>query len=94
MMSTGRQDMNERTTFLSKVPVLQELTQFEKFKIAEVGALQTPLAATRLTGFRLQAMEVRNFKDGDVIVEEGAEGNEFFVIQKGTVKCYKRLLKF
>ncbi len=38
MMSTGRQDMNERTTFLSKVPVLQELTPFERFKIAEVRA--------------------------------------------------------
>ena len=36
MMSTGRQDMNERTTFLSKVPLLQELTPFERFKIAEV----------------------------------------------------------
>lgn len=36
MMSTGRQDMNERTTFLTKVPVLQELTALERFKIAEV----------------------------------------------------------
>ena len=39
-------------------------------------------------------MAVRNFKDSEVIVEEGAEGTEFFVIQKGTCKCYKRLLKF
>ena len=41
-----------------------------------------------------QAMEVRNFRDSEVIVEEGAEGNEFFVIQKGSCKCYKKLLKF
>jgi hypothetical protein len=38
MVSTGRQDMTDRTSFLSKVPVLQELTPFERFKIAEVRA--------------------------------------------------------
>jgi len=35
MMSTGKQDMNERTQFLSKVSLLDELTLFERFKIAE-----------------------------------------------------------
>jgi CRP-like cAMP-binding protein len=39
-------------------------------------------------------MEVRTFRDSEVIVEEGAEGNEFYVIQQGTCNCYKRLPKF
>ena len=42
MMSTGRQDMHDRTQFLSRVPLLQDLAHFERFKIAEV-----PLVASR-----------------------------------------------
>jgi hypothetical protein len=36
MMSTGRQDMGARTRFLGRVPLLQGLAHFERFKIAEV----------------------------------------------------------
>eukprot|EP00960_Hanusia_phi_P033828 750659-Hanusia_phi.AAC.1 len=35
MMQSGKQDMNDRLQFLSKVSLLAELTQYEKFKIAE-----------------------------------------------------------
>ena len=36
MQSAGRNDMNARMAFLNKVPILAELTSFERFKIAEV----------------------------------------------------------
>eukprot|EP00293_Proteomonas_sulcata_P015907 CAMPEP_0184299580 /NCGR_PEP_ID=MMETSP1049-20130417/10163_1 /TAXON_ID=77928 /ORGANISM="Proteomonas sulcata, Strain CCMP704" /LENGTH=388 /DNA_ID=CAMNT_0026610057 /DNA_START=355 /DNA_END=1521 /DNA_ORIENTATION=- len=75
MMSTGQQDMNERTQFLTKVTLLEELTHFERFRIAE-------------------AMEIREFVDGDAIVKEGDPGSEFFIIQKGNVQCFKKTLKF
>ena len=38
-------------------------------------------------------MNVRNFEDGETIVEEGAVGNEFFIIQRGTCNCFKKALK-
>ena len=38
-------------------------------------------------------MNVRNFEDGETIVEEGAAGHEFFIIQRGGCSCYKRALK-
>ncbi len=39
-------------------------------------------------------MEVRNFEDGQTIVQEGDAGAEFFIIQSGNCNCYKRTLKF
>ena len=41
----------------------------------------------------MQAMNVRNYEEGDTIVEEGAAGHEFFIIQRGTCNCFKRALK-
>jgi hypothetical protein len=38
-------------------------------------------------------MIVRNFEDGEMIVEEGAVGNEFFIIQRGSCNCFKKALK-
>mmetsp|Transcript_57329 Transcript_57329/g.150972 ORF Transcript_57329/g.150972 Transcript_57329/m.150972 type:complete len:390 (+) Transcript_57329:80-1249(+) len=74
MMSTGRQDMQERTQFLARVQLLQELQHFERFRIAE-------------------AMTVRSYEDGEVIVEEGDPGHEFFIIQRGNCSCFKRTLR-
>mmetsp|Transcript_10775 Transcript_10775/g.25817 ORF Transcript_10775/g.25817 Transcript_10775/m.25817 type:complete len:517 (-) Transcript_10775:270-1820(-) len=70
MMSTGKQSMDERTKFLNKVSILNDLSTFEKFKVAE-------------------SMEVRHFADGEVIVKEGDDGNEFFIIESGNCNCYK-----
>ena len=46
MMSTGRQDMHDRTQFLSRVPLLKDLAHFERFKIAGVppGPLRSPVS--------------------------------------------------
>uniref|UniRef100_A0A7S0DYM5 Cyclic nucleotide-binding domain-containing protein n=1 Tax=Hanusia phi TaxID=3032 RepID=A0A7S0DYM5_9CRYP len=41
MMQSGKQDMNDRLQFLSKVSLLAELTQYEKFKIAEAMKLRS-----------------------------------------------------
>ena len=46
MMSTGRQDMHDRTQFLSRVPLLQDLAHFERFKIAEVRRRQRVVSGT------------------------------------------------
>mmetsp|Transcript_37755 Transcript_37755/g.119285 ORF Transcript_37755/g.119285 Transcript_37755/m.119285 type:complete len:83 (+) Transcript_37755:1137-1385(+) len=35
MMQSGKQALNERVQFLSKVNILKELDHYEKFKIAE-----------------------------------------------------------
>eukprot|EP00961_Rhodomonas_salina_P145966 1964726-Rhodomonas_salina.3 len=35
-------------------------------------------------------MDRRQFKTDEVIVEEGAAGNEFFVIESGSCHCFKR----
>jgi len=107
MMSTGKSEINQRLEFISKVcspaehapaarcgarrrgaarggalragraqvPLLEECSLNERFKIAE-------------------AMEVRQFADGEVIVQEGDVGNEFFIINAGQCNCYKRTLKF
>jgi len=72
MMQSGKSTMSERISFLDKVPILDELTSFEKFKIAE-------------------ALEVRKVSSGEVIVNEGDDGHEFYIIQKGACNCYKTL---
>ena len=38
-------------------------------------------------------MNVRNFEDGETIVEEGDAGHKFFIIQRGACNCFKRALK-
>jgi len=73
MMSTGKQSMDERTKFLNKVSILNDLSTFEKFKLAE-------------------SMEVRQYKDDEVIVTEGEDGNEFFIIESGSCHCFKKHL--
>ncbi len=56
-----------------QVSILNDLSTFEKFKVAE-------------------SMEVRQYKDDEVIVEEGADGNEFFIIESGSCHCFKQHL--
>jgi len=41
-----------------------------------------------------EAMENRNFSDGDTIIKEGDDGHEFFIIKEGVVECSKNMLKF
>mmetsp|Transcript_25297 Transcript_25297/g.51488 ORF Transcript_25297/g.51488 Transcript_25297/m.51488 type:complete len:384 (+) Transcript_25297:144-1295(+) len=75
MMSAGKQSMDERSKFINKVKLFDELQPYEKFRIAE-------------------AMELRHFNEGDVIISEGDPGEEFFIIQSGACNCYKKSLKF
>lgn len=41
-----------------------------------------------------EAMEVRNYEDGDIILQEGDPGFEFYIIQEGVCHCLKKTLKF
>jgi cAMP-dependent protein kinase regulator len=41
-----------------------------------------------------EAMEVRTYEDGELIIAEGDPGTEFFIIQQGACHCFKRTLKF
>mmetsp|Transcript_8439 Transcript_8439/g.21018 ORF Transcript_8439/g.21018 Transcript_8439/m.21018 type:complete len:390 (-) Transcript_8439:410-1579(-) len=45
--------------------------------------------------FRIaEAMRMKTYVDQEVIIREGEEGNEFFIISEGKVNCYKNVLKF
>mmetsp|Transcript_18646 Transcript_18646/g.36269 ORF Transcript_18646/g.36269 Transcript_18646/m.36269 type:complete len:398 (+) Transcript_18646:55-1248(+) len=41
-----------------------------------------------------EAMEMRVFGDQDIILKEGDDGHEFYIIQDGFVECFKNVLKF
>ena len=55
-------------TFLSKVPILENLSQAEIHVVAD-------------------ALEPVTFKKGDVIMQQGDPGKDFFIIIEGTVVC-------
>ena len=38
-------------------------------------------------------MDIRNVHKGDTIIQEGDDGNEFFVLDKGEADCFKVLKK-
>lgn len=39
----------------------------------------------------IDAMEIRNFARGDVVIRQGEEGNELFVVESGTLDCSKNV---
>lgn len=41
-----------------------------------------------------EAMQLRTYEDGEMILNEGEPGTEFFIIQDGNVHCLKKTLKF
>jgi CRP-like cAMP-binding protein len=49
---------------------------------------------TKYERFRLaESLKSTVYKDGDTIIKEGDPGDEFYLIEKGTVQCFKRVLQ-
>lgn len=38
----------------------------------------------------VDAMEVKNYKNGDNVIKEGDEGSELFIVYSGKLKCTKK----
>lgn len=38
----------------------------------------------------IDAMEVKNYKNGDNVINEGDEGSELFIVYSGKLKCTKK----
>ena len=97
MMSTGKSEINQRLEFISKVCSPAEHAPAARGGALRAGRAQVPLLEECSLNERFkiaEAMEVRQFADGEVIVQEGDVGNEFFIINAGQCNCYKRTLKF
>jgi cAMP-dependent protein kinase regulator len=35
------------------------------------------------------AMAIKNYKKGDMVIKQGDDGNELFVVSTGSLKCFK-----
>ncbi|GAB5358675.1 hypothetical protein AAMO2058_000478700 [Amorphochlora amoebiformis] len=68
--NVSAQKLQEYESFLSKVSGFDQLTKFERNRIAE-------------------ALEEVKFKEGEIIIKEGDNGDSFFVLKKGRVMDYK-----
>jgi len=81
-----------RDTFkkIMQVTGANKVSAHEKF-LEKVQILST---LSKYERFRLaESMKSKQFNDGDDIIKEGDAGDEFFLIEKGAVKCYKRVLR-
>ena len=54
--------------FLSKIPILENLTHEERYIVAD-------------------ALEPVTFKNGEIIIQQGDPGEDFYIIIEGTVVC-------
>ena len=41
----------------------------------------------------IQAMEEKRFSDGNIVIKEGDDGNELYIVESGDLKCFKRINK-
>jgi cAMP-dependent protein kinase regulator len=39
----------------------------------------------------VQAMEEKKVKNGEIVIKEGDGGNELYIVESGTLKCYKKI---
>jgi len=68
----------------------KKLNAHEQF-LEKVSILST---LTKYERFRLaESLKSTDYKDGDMIIKEGEPGDEFYIIEKGSVQCFKRVLQ-
>jgi CRP-like cAMP-binding protein len=75
---------------------IMQVTGSKKLNANEAFLQKVPILST-LTNyerFRLaESMKPSTYNDGDVIIKEGEPGDEFYLVEKGKVQCFKRVLK-
>ena len=42
----------------------------------------------------VNAMEEKKFNENDVVIQQGDEGAELYVVDSGTLKCFKQFVQF
>ncbi|KAG3228649.1 hypothetical protein PC129_g842 [Phytophthora cactorum] len=79
----------ERTTFRKIMATTASATQ-----LARVNFLKNVELLQRLSNNQLQkvaaALKLQRFNDGDYIIRQGEDGNTFYIIVEGTVRCTSR----
>ena len=70
MMESSKGETESKLGFLSKVSLLDPLSEQEKLQLSE-------------------ALTTAEYAEGDLIITEGTEGNDMFIIEEGTVICTK-----
>ncbi|KAI9996762.1 hypothetical protein PInf_000024 [Phytophthora infestans] len=79
----------ERTTFRKIMATTASATQ-----LARVNFLKNVELLQRLSNNQLQkvaaALKLQRFNDGDYIIRQGDDGNTFYIIVEGTVRCTSR----
>ncbi|POM74052.1 CGMP-dependent protein Kinase [Phytophthora palmivora] len=79
----------ERTTFRKIMATTASATQ-----LARVNFLKNVELLQRLSNNQLQkvaaALKLQRFSDGDYIIRQGEDGNTFYIIVEGTVRCTSR----
>lgn len=72
MMDTTMQKRELYEKFLTKVPILSELTQYERLTVAD-------------------ALEPVEYKEGEAVVKQGTDGDDFFMIVEGSADVVKKV---
>lgn len=81
---------NKKSDFKARVVAKSEETQQKIMDRLQQSFLFTSLSQEELN-IVVGAMEERKFKHKDHVIKQGEDGNELFVVESGTLSCFKHL---